>query len=88
MPLLLVLPKNTTIVSYVMWFVFGAQKRNLGVNPKGEPGDDDEHAGWDVDGEHVVRELAFENQLDFQARIFSCKRKRHCRLHLPTLFLF
>ena len=24
--------------------------RNLGVNPEGEPGDDDEHAGGDVDG--------------------------------------
>ena len=43
--------------------VFGAEKktlRNLGVNPEGEPGDDDEHAGGHVDGEHVVGELPLQ----------------------------
>ena len=43
--------------------------RNLGVNPEGEPGDDDEHAGGDVDGEHVVRELPLQGQLHQQAAV-------------------
>ena len=55
---------------YVMWLVFCVQKRNLGVYPEGEPGDDDEHAGWDVDGKHVVRELPLQGQLHQEAAVF------------------
>ena len=41
----------------------------LGVDPEVEPGDDDEHAGGDVDGEHVVRELPLQGQLHQQAAV-------------------
>ena len=43
--------------------------RYLGVNPEGEPGDNDEHTGGDVDGEHVVRELTLQRQLHQQAAV-------------------
>ena len=54
--------------------VFGVHKilRNLGVNPEGEPGDDDEHAGGDVDGEHVVGKFSPQSQLHQQATVFTC----------------
>jgi len=44
----------------------------LGVNPEGEPGDNDEHTGGDVDGEHVVRELTLQRQLHQKAAVLSC----------------
>ena len=57
----------------MMWLLMylARQKtlRNLRINPEGEPGDDDEHAGGDVDGEHVVRELPLQRQLHQQAAV-------------------
>ena len=61
--------------------------RRLWVNPEGEPGDvsltgrweagdspghDDQHAGGDVDGEHVVGELPAEGQLHEEAAVLAC----------------
>ena len=45
--------------------------RYLWVNPEGEPGDNDEHTGGDVDGEHVVRELTLQCQLHQKAAVLS-----------------
>ena len=45
--------------------------RYLWVNPEGEPGDNDEHTGGDVDGEHVVRELTLQRQLHQKAAVLS-----------------
>ena len=57
----------------VDFIVFGELKtlRNLGVNPEGEPGDNDEHAGGDVDGEHVVGELPLQGQLHQQTAVLA-----------------
>ena len=43
----------------------------IGVEPEADPGDDDKHAAGDVDGDQVVRELSLEDQLDFQATVFT-----------------
>ena len=34
---------------------------------------DDKHASGDVDGDHVVRELPLEDQIDGQAAVLTCK---------------
>ena len=36
------------------------------------PGHDDQHAGGDVDGEHVVGELPAEGQLHQKAAVLAC----------------
>ena len=38
------------------------------------PGDDDEHAGGHVDGEHVVGELPPQRELHQQAAVVTCSR--------------
>ena len=43
----------------------------LGVDPEVEPGDNDEHAGRHVDGQHVVRELPLQGQHHDQTAVLS-----------------
>ena len=59
--------------------------RYLGVDPEGEPGDDDEHAGGNVDGEHVVRELPLQCQLHQQAAVLPWTHI--CNKFCPKLML-
>ena len=44
---------------------------HLWVNPEGEPGHDDEHAGGHVDGQHVVGELPLQGQVHQQAAVLA-----------------
>ena len=47
-------------------------RNSFGVNPEGEPGDNDQHAGGHVDGQHVVGELPLECQLHQETAVFTC----------------
>ena len=40
-----------------------------------DPGDDDEHSGWKVVGDDVVRDLALERQFESRDRVVPCKVK-------------
>ena len=40
-----------------------AGRHRVGVQPEGDPGDDDEHAAGHVDGQQIVGELALEGQV-------------------------
>jgi hypothetical protein len=44
---------------------------SIGVQPEGDPGDDDEHAAGYVDGEQVVGELPLEGEVYCQAAVFA-----------------
>ena len=44
-------------------------RHSLGVQPEVDPGDDDEHAAGDVDGDEVVGELALEHQVHGEAAV-------------------
>lgn len=50
-----------------------ASRHGALVQPEGHPRDDDQHAARNVDLDQVVRELAFEQQVDLQATVFACK---------------
>ena len=44
----------------------------FGINPEGEPGDNHQHAGGHVDGQHVVGELSLQGQLHQETTVFTC----------------
>ncbi len=46
------------------------------VNPEAEPGDNNEHAGGNIDSEQVVRELSLQGQLHLQAAVLACNRRK------------
>ncbi len=48
------------------------RRHRVGVQPEADPGDDDEHAAGDVDGEQVVGELPLEGEVHSQAAVFAC----------------
>ena len=41
------------------------------VQPEADPGDDDEHAAGNVDGDQVVGELPLEDQVDGEAAVLA-----------------
>ena len=45
------------------------------VQPEGDPGDDDQHAGGNVDGEQVVRELALEDEDNLETTVFTWRER-------------
>jgi hypothetical protein len=49
------------------------------VNPEAEPGDDDEHAGGNIDSEQVVGELSLQGQLHLQAAVLACNRQEELK---------
>ena len=52
-----------------------AGRHGVGVQPERHPGHDDQHAARDVDLDQVVGELALEQQVHLQTRIFACRPK-------------
>jgi hypothetical protein len=54
------------------------------VQPEADPRHNHQHATGDIDGEHVVGKLSLENQLHFEATVFSCKQKKKKRRKLTA----
>lgn len=52
----------------------------VGIQPERDPGNDDQHAAWNVDGDQVVGELPSKQKIHFQARVLSYKKIRHREL--------
>ena len=65
----------------------GDSKRHPGrhgvrVKPKTDPWNDDQHWAGNVNGDEIVRKLAFEDQVHGKTAVFACNRiHKHHQIH-------
>ncbi len=48
----------------------------IGIDPEGQPGEDDDEQRWGVNTHHVKANLSPEGENDLHTRVVPCKRRK------------
>ena len=66
---------------------WNSSRHTFGVQPEADPGYDDQHAARGVELDHVVWELAFENEVHTKATVRTCAATKNSSFSLKLVLL-